>query len=150
MATKYESLAKAILLNDGKQQLLPVSKAKLIELAKSQQGQFGDGVVDVEGALSYLLGQDATNLEAAKSYTYTSIAALDSSVAARTGYVLSGITEVDGKLTAYTETWLDASIVSYNGEGDVDDVESALTEIYGKLAAIRRFWQYSRSDQCCY
>ena len=133
MANKYALNAKAILLNNGTEQLLPVSKAKLIELAKSQQGQFGDGVVDVEGALSYLLGQDATNLAAANKHTDDSIAALDSSVAARTGYVLSGITEVDGKLTAYTETWLDASIVSYNGESNVN---TALTDIYGQLAAI--------------
>ena len=134
MANKYVELnAKAILLNDGQSQLLPVSKAKLIELANDQKGKFGENVVDVAGALSYLLGQDATNLEAAKSYTYTSIAALDSSVAARTGYVLSGITEVDGKLTGYTETWLDASVVTYNGESNVD---TALTEIYGKLAEI--------------
>ena len=136
MANKYAELnAKAILLNDGQSQLLPVSKAKLIELANDQKAKFNN-VNTVEEALSYLLEQDATNLESAKSYTYTSIADLDSSVAARTGYVLTGVTEVDGKLTAYTETWLDASIVSYNGEGAVDDVESALTDIYGKLAAI--------------
>ncbi len=135
MATKYESLAQAILLNDGKgKQLLPVSKAKLIELAKSQQGQFGNGVVDVEGALSYLLDKDAKNLEAAKSYTGEQIAKLDSTITADTGYVLRGITEVDGKLTAYAQTWLDASVVSYNGDGKVAD---ALTDIYGKLAEIR-------------
>lgn len=133
MANKYALNAKAILLNNGKEQLLPVSKAKLIELAKSQQGQFGDGVVDVEGALSYLLAQDATNLAAANKYTYDSIAALDSSIAARTGYVLSSITEVDGKLTSYTETWLDASEITYNGDSHVD---TALTDIYGQLAAI--------------
>ena len=141
---KYASNAKAILLNNGKEQLLPVSKAKLIELAKSQQGQFGDGVVDVEGALSYLLAQDATNLAAANKHTDDSIAALDSSIAARTGYVLSGITEVDGKLTAYTETWLDASIVSYNGKSNVN---TALTDIYGKLAAISGAGTGSIQDQ---
>lgn len=141
---KYASNAKAILLNNGKEQLLPVSKAKLIELANSQKGQFGDGVVDVEGALSYLLGQDATNLAAANKHTDDSIAALDSSVAARTGYVLSGITEVDGKLTAYTETWLDASIVSYNGKSNVN---TALTDIYGKLAEISGTGQGSIKDQ---
>ena len=144
MANKYALNAKAILLNNGTEQLLPVSKAKLIELAKSQQGQFGDGVVDVEGALSYLLEQDAKNLEAAKSYTYTSIAALDSSVAASTGYVLSGITEVDGKLTAYAQTWLDASVITYNGGSHVD---TALTDIYGKLAEISGQGSGSIKDQ---
>ena len=134
MANKYAELnAKAILLNDGQSQLLPVSKAKLIELANDQKGQFGKDVVDVAGALSYLLGQDATNLEAAKSYTYTSIAALDSVITADTGYVLSGITEVDGKLTSYAQTWLDASVITYNGDSHVD---TALTDIYKQLAAI--------------
>ena len=147
MANKYASNAKAILLNNGTEQLLPVSKAKLIELAKSQQGQFGEGVVDVEGALSYLLGQDATNLAAANKHTDDSIAALNSSVAARTGYVLTSVTEAGGKLTGYTETWLDASIVSYNGEGNVDDVESALTDIYGKLAKISGTSSGSIQDQ---
>lgn len=144
MATKYESLAQAILLNDGKgKQLLPVSKAKLIELASSEKAKFNNADT-VEGALSYLLGQDATNLEAANKHTNDSIAALDSSVAARTGYVLSGITEVDGKLTAYTETWLDASIVSYNGESNVN---TALTDIYGQLAAISGGGSGSIKDQ---
>ena len=144
MANKYALNAKAILLNNGTEQLLPVSKAKLIELAKSQQGQFGEGVVDVEGALSYLLGQDATNLGLAKTYTVEQIAALDSSVAARTGYVLTSVTEADGKLTGYTEKWLDASIVSYNGDGKVAD---ALTDIYGQLAAISGTGSGSIKDQ---
>ena len=141
---KYASNAKAILLNNGTEQLLPVSKAKLIELANSQKGQFGKDVVDVEGALTYLLGQDATNLAAAKSYTNEQIAALDSSVAARTGYVFSGITEVDGKLTGYTETWLDASVITYNGDSHVD---TALTDIYSKLAAISGEGSGSIQDQ---
>lgn len=141
---KYASNAKAILLNNGTEQLLPVSKAKLIELANSQKGQFGDGVVDVEGALSYLLRQDATNLAAANKYTYDSIAALDSTITASHGYVLSGITEADGKLTSYTETWLDASVITYNGDSHVD---TALTDIYGKLAAISGTGQGSIKDQ---
>ena len=143
MATKYESLAQAILLNDGKKQLLPVSKAKLIELASSEKAKFNNADT-VEGALSYLLEPDDTYLGLAKTYTSEQIAALDSSVAARTGYVLSGIVEADGKLTSYTETWLDASIVSYNGKGNV---ESALTDIYGKLAAISGESSGSIKDQ---
>ena len=132
MATKYDSLAQAILLNDGKKQLLPVSKAKLIELTSSEKAKFNNADT-VESALSYLLEHDDTYLGLAKTYTVEQIAALDSTIAASTGYVLSGITEVDGKLTAYTQTWLDASIVSYNGESNVN---TALTDIYGKLAAI--------------
>lgn len=141
---KYESLAQAILLNDGKgKQLLPVSKAKLIELASKEKAKF-NGADTVEGALSYLLEQDATNLAAANKYTYDSIAALDSSVTADTGYVLSGITEVDGKLTAYAQTWLDASVVTYNGNGKVAD---ALTDIYKQLKAISGEGTGSIQDQ---
>lgn len=131
MANKYAELnAKAILLNNGSQQLLPVSKAQLIELANDQKGKFGDNVVDVASALTYLLGQDATNLEAAKTYTGTSINGLNSTITASNGYVLTGITEVAGKLTSYTQTWLDASVVTYNGG---DNVKSAIEALQATL-----------------
>lgn len=148
MANKYAELnAKAILLNDRQSQLLPVSKAKLIELANDQKGKFGDNVVDVASALTYLLGQDATNLEAAKTYTGTSINGLNSTITASNGYVLTGITEVAGKLTSYTQTWLDASVVTYNGGDNVKNVDKALTDIYSKLAAISGSGTGSIKDQ---
>ena len=80
----------------------------------------------------------------AKTYTSEQIAALDSSAAARTGYVLSGITEVDGKLTSYAQTWLDASVITYNGDSHVD---TALTDIYGKLEKISGTGSGSIQDQ---
>ena len=50
MANNYaDKLAKAILLNDGQSQLLPVSKAKLIELASSEKAKFNNADT-VEGA----------------------------------------------------------------------------------------------------
>ena len=135
MANKY-SKAKAILLNNGTEQLLPVSKAKLIELANDQKGKFGKDVVDVAGALSYLLSQDATNLEAAKTYTGTSIEALDSTITADTGYVLTGITEADGKLTSYTQTWLDASVITYQSANEnINTVKDVIENIQKDLSA---------------
>ena len=106
------------------------------ELAKERQ-KLSDARVDYNRIIreearkeSYLLGHDDTYLGLAKTYTNEQIAALDSSVAASTGYVLSGITEVDGKLTGYTQTWLDASVITYNGTSHVD---TALTDIFSNI-----------------
>lgn len=134
MPNKYgENDARAILLNNGAQQLLPVSKAQLIELANDQKNLFGS-YVDVAGALNYLIAQDATNLEAAKTYTGEQINLLDSVITAGTGYVLTGVTEVDGKLTSYTTSWLDASVVSYNSDSNVKSAIEALQETLAGLA----------------
>ena len=134
---KYNT-AYAVLLNNGDSQILPISKAQLIELANSQQGQFGTDVKDVAAALTYLLAQDARNLEAANTYTGEQINLLDSDNVARSGYVLSAIHQVDGKLTnTYTETWLDASVVSYQGgdeAGAPTTVKGAIEDIQEKLA----------------
>jgi hypothetical protein len=134
MATKYNT-AYAVLLNNGDSQILPISKAQLIELANNQsQGQFGEGAKDVAAALTYLLNKSNSNLDAAKAYTGEQINALNSSQQAQQGYVLTGITQADGKLTAYTETWLDASVVSYNGNGNVKSAIEALQTTLADLA----------------
>jgi len=139
MATKYNT-AYAVLLNNGDSQILPISKAQLIELANNQsQGQFGEGTKDVAAALTYLLNKSNSNLDAAKAYTGEQINALDSSQQAQQGYVLTGITQADGKLTAYTETWLDASVVSYQGgdeAGAPTTVKGAIEDIQEKLASL--------------
>lgn len=149
MATKYNT-AHAVLLNNGDSQILPISKAQLIELANSQQGQFGEGTKDVAAALTYLLGKSNTDLEAAKTYTGESIAALDSAISAGTGYVLTGVTEVDGKLTSYTTLWLDASVVSYQGDeaqGAPTTVQGAIEDIQEKLASLAGDGQGSVQSQ---
>ena len=135
---KYNT-AYAVLLNNGEKQILPVSKAQLIELASSQsQGQFGEGAKDVAAALTYLLNKSNTDLEAAKTYTTNAINDLDSSQQAQQGYVLTSITQADGKLTAYTESWLDASVVSYQGVGEnaPTTVQGAIEDIQETLAGL--------------
>lgn len=123
----------AALLNDGQHQILPVSKAQLIELANSQKDKFG-GAVDVAGALTYLLGEDAKNLEAAKSYTGTSINNLGGSYTVPTGMVVTKIETAHGEIS-------DKTAVAYLNAGDIKrtpaendkvkatDVEAALHEL---------------------
>ena len=124
----------AALLNDGTHQILPVSKAQLIELAKDQKGKFGDKVLDVAGALTYLLDQDAINLEAAKSYTGTSINNLAGSYTVPSGMVVTKIETAHGEIS-------DKTAVAYLNAGDIkrtpaendkvmaNDVEAALQEL---------------------
>lgn len=128
MANKYNN-ALAVLLNNGGDQVLPVSKAQLIELANSQKGQFGDAQ-DVAAALTYLLNKTNTDLETAKTYVGTEISNLTSTQTVENGYVMTGITETGGMLTGYTQTKLDAANISYNGNSNV---ESALTDLYSQI-----------------
>ena len=130
----------AALLNDGHHQILPVSKAQLIELASSQKGKFGDNVVDVAGALTYLLGQDATNLAAAKSYTGTSINNLAGSYTVPTGMVVTEIKTAHGEISGGTvSAYLNAGDIKRTAtvedaeagtkKIDATDVEGALQEL---------------------
>lgn len=137
---KYNN-ALAVLLNNGENQILPVSKAQLIELAYSQsQGQFGTGAKDVAAALTYLLNKSNTDLDAAKTYTGEQINALDGFAKADTGYVLSYVVETDGVITKQNQVWLDASVVSYRGVGDgapttvqgaIEDIQTTLADLAG-------------------
>ena len=118
----------AALLNDGHHQILPVSKAQLIELASSQKGKFGDNVVDVAGALSYLLKQDADNLEAAKSYTGTSINNLAGSYTVPTGMVVTEIKTAHGEISGETvSAYLNAGDIKRTAT--VEDAEAGTKKI---------------------
>lgn len=136
---KYNN-ALAVLLNNGENQILPVSKAQLIELAYSQsQGQFGTGAKDVAAALTYLLNKSNTDLDAAKTYTGEQINALDGYAAADSGYVLSYVVETDGVITKQDQVWLDASVVSYQGggaEGDPHTVQEVIEDIQTTLNSL--------------
>ena len=126
---KYNN-AYAVLLNNGESQILPISKAQLIELAYSQsQGQFGTGSKDVAAALTYLLNKSNTDLDTAKTYTGEQINDLNGEAKANTGYVLSYIVEEGGVIrTEGTQTWLDASVVSYQG-GDGENAPTTVQEV---------------------
>lgn len=130
----------AALLNDGTNQILPVSKAQLIELASAQKGKFGENVLDVAGALSYLLKQDEDNLEAAKSYTGTSINKLGGSYTVPTGMVVTEIKTAHGQISGETvSAYLNAGDIKRTATAedpeagtkkiDATDVEAALQEL---------------------
>lgn len=134
MANYINNSYLAALLNDGTHQILPVSKAQLIELASSQKGQFGTNVLDVAGALSYLLKQDADNLEAAKSYTGTSINKLNGSYTVPTGMVVTEIKTAHGEISGETvSAYLNAGDIKRTPEENdkvkSTDVEAALHEL---------------------
>ena len=116
----------AALLNDGIHQILPVSKAQLIELAGSQKDQFGNAI-DVAGALTYLLNQDATNLEAAKTYTGTEIAALAGSYAIPNGMVLTQINTAHGEIAESAVAYLNAGDIKRTAT--VEDAEAGTKKI---------------------
>lgn len=134
MANYINNSYLAALLNDGTHQILPVSKAQLIELAKDQKGKFGNNVLDVAGALTYLLGQDADNLEAAKSYTGTSINSLGGSYTVPTGMVVTEIKTAHGEISGETKSaYLNAGDIkrtpAENDKVKSTDVEAALQEL---------------------
>lgn len=131
---EFKNSYLAALLNDGTHQILPVSKAQLIELAKDQKGKFGDNVLDVAGALTYLLDQDATNLEAAKSYTGTEINKLGGSYTVPTGMVVTEIKTAGGQISGETvSAYLNAGDIKRTvADGDKvksTNVEAALHEL---------------------
>ena len=139
MANKYLE-AKGILLNNGTQQLLPVSKAQLIELANADKTKFTgydvNNATSVEDALTYLLNKGNSDLEAAKTYTETSINGLNSTITVENGYVFGSITEAAGKLTSYNQIWLDASVVSYQSANEnINTVKDVIENIQKDLSA---------------
>ncbi len=136
MGNKYNA-SLAVLLNNGTEQILPISKAKLIELANADKTKFSgynvDNALSVQDALTYLLNKGNSDLETAKSYTSDSINGLNSTITADNGYVFGSITEAAGKLTSYNQIWLDASVVSYNGNSNV---KSAIEGLQATLAGL--------------
>lgn len=137
MVNKYTE-ALGVLLNNGSQQILPVSKANLIELLADQKGKFGNAV-DVAGALSYLVS-DTTKIDALRS-------SLSGTVTADTGYVLTGVTESNGVVSSYTQEWLDASRISYSTGGTSATVQSAIEAIQTSVASLSGDGEGSVQDQ---
>lgn len=147
MANKYNA-SLAVLLNNGTKQILPISKAQLIELANADKTKFSgynvNNALSVEDALTYLLNKGNSDLEAAKTYTGTSINDLNSTITAENGYVFGSITEDAGKLTSYSQIWLDASVVSYNGDSNV---KSAIENLQTTLSSLAGDGQGSVQSQ---
>ena len=76
-------------------------------------GVNGLTATNVKAAIEEILSNETNNLAEAKQYTNTEIGKLDSSVAATSGYVLTGATITDGKLTDKTEVALTAANVAF-------------------------------------
>ena len=130
MALNYSS-AIAALLNNGKNQVLPISMANLIELAKDK-GNFGTGAQSVQDALSYLAGsfahantvaKDEADRAQANAYTYVGqeinkldVNAVGSDTDKDHNRFISYIYQEDGKIHAFAQD-MTAENVAYSGTG---------------------------------
>ena len=126
MALTYTS-AIAALLNNGSKQVLPISMANLIELAKDKKN-FGENAQSVQDALSYLAGSFAHANTVAKeaqdnAYAYVGqeINKLDADAVGSTDKdahdkYISYIWEKDGKIEAFAQD-MTAANVAYSGTG---------------------------------
>lgn len=124
MALTYSS-AIAALLNNGKEQVLPISMANLIELSKDKTN-FGTSAQSVQDALSYLAGSFAHANNAAKTaqdnaYAYVGqeigkldVAAVGSDNKDAHNKYISYIWEKDGKIEAFAQD-MTAANVAYSG-----------------------------------
>lgn len=143
MALSYTS-AIAALLNNGKQQVLPISMANLIELSKDK-GNFGTSAQSVQDALSYLAGSFEHANTAAKTaqdnaYAYVGqeigkldVNAVGSSDKNAHNKYISYIWEQDGKIEAFAQD-MSAANVAYSGSDSRATVAAELEHINATIA----------------
>ena len=142
MALTYSS-AIAALLNNGKNQVLPISMANLIELA--DKTKFGTGAKSVQDALGYLAGSFEHANNAAKTaqdnafaYVVQEINNLDvdkvgsDNKDAHNKYI-SYIWEQNGKIEAFAQD-MSAANVAYSGSDNRATVADELTHINATIA----------------
>lgn len=144
MGLTYTS-AIAALLNNGEKQVLPISMANLIELAKDK-GNFGTGAQSVQDALSYLAGSFghantvAKNAEdAAKKYTDDKIGGLDVAyVGSNTdkdhNKFISYIYQEDGKIKAFAQDMSAENVAYADGLDGRATVAAELEHINATIA----------------
>ena len=143
MALSYSS-AIAALLNNGKNQVLPISMANLIELAKDKTN-FGKDAQSVQDALSYLAGSFEHANNAAKTaqdnaYVYVGqeigkldVAAVGSTDKNAHNKYISYIWEKDGKIEAFAQEMIAAN-VAYSGGYSRTTVADELQHINATIA----------------
>ena len=147
MALTYSS-AIAALLNNGKDQVLPISMANLIELAKDK-GSFGTGAQSVQDALSYLAGSFAHANTVAKNeadraqanaYAYVGqeinnldVAKVGSATDAAHDKFISYIYQENGYIHAFAQD-MTAANVAYAGEDSRATVADELKHINATIA----------------
>lgn len=138
MALTYSS-AIAALLNNGKNQVLPISMANLIELAKDKEN-FGTGAQSVQDALGYLAGSFAHANNAAQTAQNNAYAYVGQEInkldVAGVGSLNDGhdkfisyIYQENGYIHAFAQD-MSAANVAYNGT----TVESELEKINATIA----------------
>ena len=136
--------AIAALLNNGSKQVLPISMANLIELAKDK-GNFGTGAQSVQDALSYLAGSFAHANTVAKeaqdnAYAYVGqeinkldVDAVGSTDKDANNKYISYIWEKDGKIEAFAQD-MTAANVAYSGGDSRATVADELAYINSTIA----------------
>ena len=143
MALTYSS-AIAALLNNGSTQVLPISRANLIELA-GDKTKFGTGAQSVQDALGYLAGSFEHANNAAKTaqdnafaYVVQEINNLDvdkvgsDNKDAHNKYI-SYIWEQNGKIEAFAQD-MSAANVAYSGSDNRATVADELAHINATIA----------------
>ena len=151
MALSYLSYTSAIaaLLNNGKQQVLPISMANLIELAKDKTN-FGPGAQSVQDALSYLAGSfDHANTVAKNeadraernAYAYVGqeinkldVNAVGSATDAGHDKFISYIYQEDGKIEAFAQDMTAANVAYAGGSDGRATVQAELEHINATIA----------------
>ena len=143
MSLTYTS-AIAALLNNGEKQVLPISMANLIELAKDK-GNFGTGAQSVQDALSYLAGSFEHANNAAQTAQNNAFAYVGQEInkldvdgvgsATDKGHdkFISYIYQEDGKIKAFAQD-MSAANVAYSGSDSRATVADELTHINATIA----------------
>ena len=146
MALSYTyTSAIAALLNNGKEQVLPISMANLIELVAADKSKFGTEAQSVQDALSYLAGSfehantvAKTAQDNAYAYVGEKINKLDvdkvgSDTDAGHDKFISYIYQEDGKIHAFAQD-MTATNVAYSGGDSRATVAAELEHINATIA----------------
>lgn len=127
-----------LLKNSQNKQVLPVSKANLIELLGSTYTQYFTGKIekaDVDSALAYIAGTHIpAAIAEAKAYTTTNIEGLTYNTAGAPGKAVTAVTEANG-IIAPVQGNVYSEFVQYDSE-DATTLKSYLDALTAKDAEI--------------
>lgn len=147
---QYKNSYLAALLNDGTNQILPLSKDSLIELSLETgfKAKFGDNANSVKDALSYLVDFANTNktaIETANTDFETTISNLSATYTAEQGKVFTSISQTDGQLVDPVYSYLNTEDIKRTATTeneqagthriDSTNMEAALHELVGMINA---------------
>lgn len=127
-----------LLKNSAGKQVLPVSKANLIELLNSTYTLFNGKIAqgDVDSALAYIAGTYIPNVETeAKNYTDTKVSGLTYNESGTTGKAVVSVTETNG-IIAPVQGDVYSEYVKYDNAVDSPTLKSYLDSLTSKDAEI--------------